>query len=139
MKPHHNLGLILWTVHRRRVNVLEIAKLTPGAKTIMNPITLSIGHSAALNIVYLDQNGNPMLVTPTPDSPPAWTNSAPAVDTPAVGPGGLTATDTAVAAGTDTVNLSVVVGGKSFAASLGVTVSPAPQVLTSVAIAADVS
>jgi len=36
--------------------------------------------------------------------------------------------------GTDTVNLTVVVGGHSFTASLDVTVTPTPQTLTSVAI-----
>ena len=49
--------------------------------------------------------------------------------------GGLTAVDTAVAPGTDLVTVSLAVGGVSFSATLGITISPAPQVLTSIAIA----
>lgn len=92
------------------------------------------GPPLSLAIAFLDQNGQPMATTPKPDSPPAWSNTTPASETLAASADGLTCTDTAVAAGTDTVNLSVVVGGKTFSASLNVTVSPAPQVLTSVEI-----
>lgn len=119
--------------------ILEYKELKPGVNAEMNPITLSVGHSAALSIVYLDQNGNPMLAAPTPDSPPTWSNTTPATATLTEGPGNLTATEAAIAAGSDVVNLAVVVGGKSFSASLGVTVAAAPQVLTSVSIAAIVS
>ena len=100
---------------------------------------VNIGHTIALGVAFIDQNGNPMLTAPTPDSPPAWTNTTPATETLAVAPSGLTAVATPVAPGADTVNLTVVVGGKSFAATLAVEVDPAPQVLTSVNITATVS
>jgi hypothetical protein len=106
----------------------------------MNPVTVSIGHTVNMSIVFLDQNGQPMLTTPTPDSPPTWTDApSPAGDaTLTVGAGGLTAADVAVAAGTDLVTLTVVVGGVTYTATQGITISPAPQVLTSVQIAAAV-
>lgn len=102
----------------------------------MNTVTVTVGHQVNCAIEYLDQNGNPMLVTPTPDSPPTWTDApSPAGDvTFTVGAGGLTATDVAVAPGTDVVSVSLSVGGVPFTAQLGVTIAAAPQVLTSIAI-----
>ncbi len=104
-------------------------------------LTLNVGHSAEMTITYLDQNGNPMLVTPTPDTAPIWSDnpSAPGVDTFTPATGGLSAELTANAVGTDTVSVSVTVGGQTFAASLAVTINAAPQVLTSVEIEAVVS
>ena len=85
-------------------------------------------------IAFFDQNLQPMLTTPTPDSPPTWTNTTPASETLAVAADGETATATAVAAGTDAVNTNVIVGGNTFTATIAVTVSAQPQVLTSVQI-----
>lgn len=57
-----------------------------------------------------------------------------------VAPDGNSATDLGVAANadgtpaSDTISVSVNVGGKSFAATLALTISPEPQVLTSIAI-----
>ena len=99
---------------------------------------VTLGHKINLSIAYLDQNGNPMLTAPTPDAPPSWSNTTPATETLAVDPTGNTATATTVAVGTDVIDLSVTVGGQTFTATLGVNVSPVPQVLTSVAIVADV-
>jgi hypothetical protein len=101
----------------------------------VNPVNLTVGHTDTMGIAYFDQNGNPMLVTPTPDSPPAWANTPSADDTLVVnGPGNLTAVVTATASGTDNVTVTVVVGGKTFSASQPLNISPVPQVLTSVEI-----
>jgi hypothetical protein len=99
-------------------------------------LNLTVGHTATGVVAFLDQNGNPMLTTPTPDSPPTWTNNpVPAgADTLTPNTNGLGATLAANAAGTDTVNFSVTVGGATFSASTAVSISAAPQVLTSVAI-----
>ena len=99
-------------------------------------ITVNVGHSVDDTIVYLDQNGNPMLVAPTPDAPPVWTNtpSTPAVDTFTVAADGSSAVLAATAVGADTVNLTVTVGGKTYTATQAVTIAAAPQVLTSVSI-----
>jgi hypothetical protein len=102
-------------------------------------ITLSVGHTVSFSILYLDQNGNPMLVAPVPDSPPVWSDSTPATGTLVVAANGQSAVETALAAGGDTVSLTVLVGGKSFAASVGLTVAAAPQVLSTVAIASIVN
>ena len=105
----------------------------------MNPIALTVGHTASFTVVYLDQNGNPMLTTPTPDAPPAWTDTTPATGTLTPGAGNLTASEVAIAAGTDTVSVSLAVGGVSFSASQQLVVSAAPQVLASIELATTVA
>jgi hypothetical protein len=97
-------------------------------------VTVAIGHVIDMTVEFLDQNGNPMLVTPTADAPPAWTNVNPNVETLVVAANGLSAETTPVTAGVDTVSVTAVVGGKTFSASLSVSVEAAPQVLTSIAI-----
>jgi hypothetical protein len=136
--------------HRRRpVVVLRIRDLNdPFAEeisVILKPnreenlmTTLSVGHKLQLAILYLDQNGNPMVTTPVADAPPSWTNSTPTTETLVVAGDGQTAVATAVAPGSDTINLSLDVGGVAFSATLAVTVQAAPQVLSSIAIDATV-
>lgn len=102
-------------------------------------LQVTAGHEVDATIVYLDTNGNPMLTAPTPDSPPSWTNapSAPGIDTLTVSPDGssaVLATNVTDANSSDTLGLSVTVGGKTFTASLAIAISAAPQVLGSVAI-----
>ena len=97
-------------------------------------VTLAVGHTLGLSLAFLDQNGNPMLVDPVPDAAPVWTNTTAATETIAVDASGLTATGTPVAPGTDTVSVNLSVGGVTFVANLDVTVTAAPQVLTSVEI-----
>jgi hypothetical protein len=99
---------------------------------LMTPV--NVGHKINMSIEYLDQNGNPMLITPVPSSPPSWSNTNAAAETLAPAPDGNTCIATAIAPGSDTVNLSLMVGGQTFAASLAVTVQTAPQVLTSIEI-----
>jgi len=105
----------------------------------MSSVTLTVGHTANLSIGYFDQNGNPMLTTPTPDAPPTWTDTTPATGTLTPAASGLTATELAIAAGSDTVNVALAVGGVSFTGSIDVTVQSVPQVLTSIQILATVS
>jgi hypothetical protein len=94
-----------------------------------------VGHTVVDTIMYLDQHGNPMLVTPTPDAPPAWANLAdPSIDTMTVSADGSTDTIQALAPGVDTVTVTVTVGGVVFQASQQITISAEPQVLSSVAI-----
>jgi hypothetical protein len=102
-------------------------------------VTLTVGHTVDFALVFLDQNGNPMLVTPVPDAAPIWSDITPATGTLTPAASGLTASELAIAAGSDTVSVSLMVGGVSFSASIDVTVTSVPQVLTSVAIAATVS
>ena len=104
------------------------------------PVTVAIGHQVQASIVYLDQNGAPMLTTPTTDSPPSWTDvENPIGDmTLAVAADSMSAVETAVAAGSDVLTLALVVGGVSFSNTLPITISPEAQTLTSVDIAATV-
>lgn len=125
--------------HNRAHPVLVIdnfaVELLPN-EVIHMAFTIVAGQKSALSIAFLDQHGNPMVPTPAPDSPPVWANTTPASETLTVAADGLSAVDTAVAPGTDTINLTVIVGGVTFAATVSVTVSAAPQVLTSVQIVA---
>jgi hypothetical protein len=112
------------------------AELIPGEVIMSTPVTVSVGHTVNCSLVFLDQNSNPMLVAPTPDSPPTWSDSTPATET--LTAGGLTASALAIAPGGDTISVSVSVGGVTFGATLGVTVTPAAQILSSVSISTTV-
>lgn len=94
-----------------------------------------VGQPVKLSIVAKDQDGI-TIPLPTTDSPPVWSNTAPTVDAIAAAADGLTAVDTCLSVGTDTVGLTVIVGGKTFTASMPLTVSKPPSVLTSVDILA---
>ena len=104
-----------------------------------SPVSVSVGHTVSMSLIFLDQSGNPMLVTPTPDAAPVWTDTTPATGTLTAAANGLTATELAIAAGSDTVSVALAVGGEQFSASVAIDVAAAPQVLTSVAIATSVS
>lgn len=101
--------------------------------------TLNVGHTDTMVLQQVDTNGNPML-TPVPyDSPPAWSQVTPATDSMAPSADGTQNVVTAVAAGTDTITATAVVGGKSYTASVALTVTPAPQVLGGIKILETVS
>ena len=104
------------------------------------PATLNVGHTATCTYQVLDQNGNPMLSQVTLDSPAQWTDTpSPAgADTNVVSADGTTDVVTAVAAGSDTVGLTVTIGGKTFTDSVLLTISPAPQQASGVEIVTDV-
>lgn len=87
-----------------------------------------------LSIKFLDQHGNTMTTTPAPDAPPTWSNDTPISEMLTVAPDGLSATDSPLAAGTDTVTLTLHVGGVAFTAVAHGTVNPEPQVLSSIEI-----
>ena len=103
----------------------------------MANVIVTVGHTVSFALVFLDQNGNPMLTTPVPDAPPVWTDTTQATGT--LTASGNTASEVANAAGSDTVNVALSVGGVAFTASIGITVQAAAQVLTSVGITATVA
>ena len=105
----------------------------------MNPVAVTVGHIVNCALVFLDQDGNPMVTTPTLDAPPTWSDTTPATGTLTAASSGLTASESIIAAGTDTISVKLSVGGVAFSASVAVTASAAPQVLTSVQIAATVA
>jgi hypothetical protein len=121
--------------HRHHDKQYEIF-LTPNRRATLANVTVTVGHTVDFSLVFLDQNGTPMLTTPTPDTPPSWSNTTPATGTLTPAASGLTAQESALAAGTDTVSVSMTVGGASFSASIDLTVQAAPQILTSVQITA---
>lgn len=107
-----------------------------------SPVTVNVGHKVACSYMITDQNGNDLLVQPPLVQPATWTDApSPAgVDTSAVSADGTTDLVTAVAAGQDTVGLSVVVnvGGanQTFTDSAMITIAAAPQVPSGVRIVA---
>ena len=124
---HHHHVMVLLTVNETSI------LLTPNKETVlMTDITL--GHGIDLAIAFLDASGNPMVNPPIPDAPPSWTQTTPATESLAVDPGGMTAHCKSIAVGSDSLALSVVVGGATFTANLAVNVAAPAQVLTSVAI-----
>jgi len=140
-RPHHHVFLVVAVRHKRhhhRSWRIKHYRLEPNREVnIMTDVT--VGHEVIDTIVYMDQNGNPMLVTPVPDAPPVWANIAAAtVDTLTVSADGSTATLVAVGAGVDSVALTLNVGGVAFSATQQLNITAAPQVLTSVGIAATV-
>lgn len=104
-------------------------------------LDVTVGHEVECSIVYLDQNGNPMQTTPTPDAPPQWSNqpATPPIDSLMPSADGSSCEVDTLAPGTDTIGLSVIVGGQTFNASLQLAIEAPPQVLTSVQIATNVS
>jgi len=105
----------------------------------MANVIVNVGHTVSFTLVFLDQRGNPMLTTPAPDAAPVWTDTTPATGTLTAGASGMTASELAVAAGADTVNVSLSVGGTEFKASIDLTVQEAPQTLTSIQVLATVA
>jgi hypothetical protein len=97
-------------------------------------LDVTVGHEIECTIIYLDANGNPMQVAPTPDSSPAWTSTGAPVDSLTVSSDGTVCDVTALAAGADALNLTVTVGGNSYTASLPFTVEAPPQELASISI-----
>ena len=98
--------------------------------------TIVVGEKSTLILAFLDQHDNPMVPTPKPDGAPIWTNTTPANEMVIAATDGLSAVQTALTAGSDTVSVTVIVGGNTFPAQLSVTISPEPQMLTSVRIVA---
>lgn len=96
----------------------------------------TVGKTLNLSIGFLDADGNSMIVTPMPDSPPIWSNTTPATTTLTPSADGLTATDLAVGVGTDSIGAAATVGGVTFSATLIVNVAAKPQILTSITITA---
>jgi hypothetical protein len=127
---HHEHDLHLALRVNKRIYVLN-----PERRTIIME-QLTVGHTDTMSILYVDTAGNPMLTPVTPDSPPTWvdTPATPPVDTFTVSADGTTAVLAATAAGTDTVNLTVVVGGKTYTVSAQFAISAPPQVLGGVQI-----
>jgi hypothetical protein len=131
--------MLIIDVHlRRHQRRRYITFLTANRRTILSNVIVTVGHTVTFSLVFLDQNGNPMVTTPLPDAPPTWTDTTPATGTLTPAASGLTATELTTGVGADTVNVSLAVGGTSFSASIDLTVQDVPQVLTSVQIAATV-
>lgn len=100
--------------------------------------TLDVGKTELFAIEFLDQDGKPMDPTPRPDAPPSWAQTDPGVESLSPSPDGMNAQASGLAAGTDTIQLSLSVGGQSFTATVDATVNAVQptQTLTSIGIVA---
>lgn len=104
---------------------------------------LQIGETLPLSIAFLDQHGQPMPSNPIPDAPPQWANTTPLTEAVTAALDGLSANAVALAAGNDTIKVTLTVSGTEYTATLDVTVDAAvPMVvaptLTSIGIVAGV-
>jgi hypothetical protein len=131
-RPHHH--------HHRVVLVIDnVAILLKPNEENFVMVDVTVGHTISMALKFWDQNGNPMLVDPTPDAAPAWTNTAPATETLTPSSSGLACTATTVAVGTDVITVALAVASAPFTATLAVNVTAVPQVLTAVTIEPTVS
>ena len=107
----------------------------------MQTVPLSVGHTANMSLVFTDQNGNPMLVQPTPDASPVteWSDVPGSPPIGALVAAGNAATELAENVGTDVVSVTTFVGGTPYTGQVALAVSPAPQQLTGVTIAVKVT
>ncbi len=128
LRPKHRDAIVRLVVNHRSI------KLLANEVTHMSTTTVSIGHTVALALEFDDANGNPMLTPVTPDAPPTWTQTTAATGTLAASGDGLSAVYTPGAVGTDTVTVSLAVGGVAFTGTADINVTAAPQVLSSVKI-----
>ncbi len=143
---HHHRRFHHHRSHRRHHHHIRVALVIGNVAVELIPngvihmaYTLDVGKSENLAIEYLDQEGKPMLVTPTPDSPPVWAQTNPAAELLTPAPDGNTAVATGnQVGGADTIQMTVMVGGISFQATVDATVNAVvpSQTLTSVGIVA---
>jgi hypothetical protein len=125
--------------HRRTRIVIKVGgfavELIP-EEVVHMATSMNVGQTLPMSIEYLDQHGVPMTTAPLLDAPPVWANNTPATETLTAASDGHTASSLALAAGTDTVRLTLMVGGVQFAATLDVTVAAVVpiQTLTTIAI-----
>lgn len=142
---HHHRRFHHHRSHRRHHHHIRVALVIGNVAVELIPngvihmaYTLDAGKSENLAIEYLDQNGSPMAVAPVPDSPPAWAQTNPSAESLTPAADGNTAVATGLAAGSDTIQLTVMVGGKSFQATVDATINAVvpSQTLTSVGIVA---
>lgn len=131
---HHHHGMQFFVL----LTVDDVGVMLKPNEEIILMTDITLGQGLDLSLAFLDQNGQPMTVTPVPDAAPIWSNSTPATETLTVSADGFTAQTASVAAGTDTITASATVGGATFSATLVVNVAAPPQVLTSIAINAAV-
>ena len=129
--------------HRKHVHVVLFVN---GTGFLLHPnednhimTTATVGQTITYAIGYLDTAGNPISPAPTPDSAPSWTQTTPATDTLTASADGNSATALTLAAGTDSVTVTLSVGGVSFTASDAVTVTAAAQKLGSIVLNATVA
>lgn len=85
--------------------------------------TLPVGHVINCALVVKDSLGAVIASPPAFDAPPVWSNTAPTVDSLVAAATGLTAVDTALAAGSDTVTVTGSFSGVAMTATMPVTVT----------------
>ena len=121
-----------------------VDELKPNEETILMTVA-TVGHTVTYTIVEVDTSGNDMLTqTPVDASPaPAWTSadagSSPAVDSLSVSADGSTGTVSCLAAGNDSIGVTVHIGGVAYSATDQLEIDAAPQVLGGIRLKAVVS
>jgi hypothetical protein len=114
-----------WRFHHHRVRVVlivgDFAVELMKEEVVHMATELKVGQTLPLGLAFLDQNGQPMVTKPQLDAPPVWEDTSPSVGTLTVISNEV-ASEHAIAAGSDTVRVTLHVGGTQFSATLDVTV-----------------
>lgn len=140
MRSHHH--------HRKRLAIFistdgldKVGAILIPEERIVLMDQVTVGHTDTIAIVQVDQNGNPMKTPVAFDAPPAWTNvpGSPPIDGLVVAADGSTAVATALAAGQDTITVTATVGGVTYTATLQLSISEAPQVLSGIKLVGTVA
>jgi hypothetical protein len=104
---------------------------------------IAFGQIITFALEFDDQFGNVLTAVPKPDTLPSWTQGSTATGRLDLGADHLSAVYTPLANGTDSIGVSLLVGGISYAASCDVTVGAAGggsvQVMSSLKLVAVVS
>jgi hypothetical protein len=132
-----------WHPHRkhRRQRVHPVLRIGNVAveliawETIHMALTENVGQTSTLSIHYWDATGAE-ITAPVLDSPASWSQTTPATDTLTASADGNSATVVGLAAGSDTVQVQVMVGGKQFSATIDVTVAASAPALDHITIEA---
>jgi hypothetical protein len=128
-RHHHHRHPEVW------LTVGDVSVLLNSTETTHMASTFAMNQIVNLSIQALDASGN-VLTGVVFDSPPAWTDDAPATATLVASADGTTAVLTPVAPGTLNVGLTAIVGGVSFTAALAETLTAAAPTVASVQIVA---
>jgi hypothetical protein len=136
-----------WRPHRRhRYHMRVLLTVTPPVGEpysielipegiIRMATTINVGQTQGYQINCLDSGGNLITPQPTFDAAPAWSDDTPATDTLTASADGLTATALGLVGGTDTISVSLNIGGVPFSATEALTVVAAASQVASIAIA----
>lgn len=135
--PHH---FNRWNQRRRSKRYIVVlvigsfaVELIKGDRIIM-ATTIKVGQTLPMSIEFLDSNGNVVSPPPATDTAPQWSQNDSSVGTLSQSSDGMSAQEIGLAAGNDVISLDLVIGGKTFDATLDLTVEAVASQVASIRI-----